>query len=90
MFDQNLKRLDMKEKYTDGGKSSKDSGGNRMGKDWDVKDIKRFNELCALVQMDRKANHALEFENKYLSHRIRTKEFEAKKVKEVASKRVPR
>jgi len=61
-------------KFTDGGKSSRQSGRSRLGKGWDNAGIKRFNQLCKMVHNDRVSAHAKSFEKEYQQHRLELKE----------------
>ena len=61
-------------KYTDGGRSSKLSGCSRLGKGWDYRGTERFNDLCGLVQQDRRSSHAQNFEEDCVAHRSETRD----------------
>ena len=69
MIEHGTTKIDKAAKYTDGGKSTKETGRSRKARGWDNKGIKRFNELCQMVQTDRGGNHAQGFHERYQGYR---------------------
>ena len=53
-------------KYTDGGVSRVRTGRSRKGKGWSTRGVRRFNELCKLVENDRNTDERRRMEAKFL------------------------
>jgi hypothetical protein len=64
MYEKKVTKSNKKNKYTDGGKSSK-SGRSRNLKGWSNKGLNRFNELYRLIKADR-ARKDVAFEGSFL------------------------
>ena len=69
MLEQGVTKVDVAAKYTDGGKSTKETGRSRKARGWDNTGLKRFNALCKLVQRDRHGSHAEGFHMRYQGYR---------------------
>lgn len=93
MLAEGVTKIQVRAKYTDGGYASKDTGRSRKSRGWDNEGIHQFNALCRMVQLDRQAAHAFDFEQGYMAHRRairagRSNREQKKRAKQYASDRV--
>ena len=79
MLKEGLKKTKIPAKYTDGGYANKETGRSRKSKGWDNEGIDKFNKLCNMVVVDRKAGHARDFEQGYLQHRCAIRDGSSRK-----------
>jgi len=70
MVERGLHKSALEGKCTDGGKCRADSGRSRRGKGWSAQGIKRFNQLCRLVEADRDTEARKQFEVATLAAQI--------------------
>ena len=66
------KKVVMQAKFTDGGggKNLPKEGRNRKARGWSPKGIRRFAQLCKMVESDRATPEGRELQRQYLQHRI--------------------